>query len=51
VDAHTTNGSISSDFEFRVQGEISTNRLAGTIGSGGPLFDLNTINGSIRLVR
>jgi len=51
VDAHTTNGTISSDFEFRVQGEISKSRLAGTIGSGGPLFDLNTVNGSIRLVR
>ncbi|MGP8244829.1 MAG: DUF4097 family beta strand repeat-containing protein [Bryobacteraceae bacterium] len=51
VDAHTTNGSISSDFEFRVQGEISKNRLVGTIGSGGPLFDLSTVNGSIRLLK
>jgi len=51
VDAHTTNGSITSDFDFRVQGELGKNRLEGTIGSGGPLFDLNTVNGSIRLVR
>jgi DUF4097 and DUF4098 domain-containing protein YvlB len=51
VDAHTTNGSISSDFELRLQGEMSKNRLAGTIGSGGPLLDLSTNNGSIRLVK
>jgi DUF4097 and DUF4098 domain-containing protein YvlB len=51
VDARTSNGSISSDFEFRVQGEITKHRLAGTIGSGGPLFDLSTSNGSIRVLR
>ena len=51
VDAHTSNGSIHSDFEIRAQGEMSNNHLAGAIGSGGPLFELITRNGSIRLVQ
>ena len=51
IDAHTSNSSITSDFEFRVQGELSKSRLEGTIGSGGPLFDLNTTNGAIRLLK
>jgi DUF4097 and DUF4098 domain-containing protein YvlB len=51
VMARTTNSSISSDFEVRMQGEFSKSRLEGVIGSGGPLIDLSTSNGSIRLLR
>jgi DUF4097 and DUF4098 domain-containing protein YvlB len=52
VRAHTSNGSISSsDFDVRVSGQISKTRLEGTIGSGGPLLDLSTSNGSIHLVK
>jgi|SRR5579863_194987 len=47
--AHTSNGSISSDFEVKAQGEISKHRLEGTIGEGGPVLDLSTSNGSIHL--
>lgn len=50
VRAHTSNGSISTgDFEVKVQGQISKHSLEGTIGSGGPLLDLSTSNGSIHL--
>ena len=49
VRAHTSNGSISSDFDVQVQGTISKHNLEGTIGSGGPLLDLSTSNGSIHL--
>lgn len=49
VRAHTSNGSISSDFEVQAQGQISKHSLEGTIGSGGPVLDLSTSNGSIRL--
>ncbi len=51
VVARTTNSSISSDFEVKMQGEFSKNRLEGTIGNGGPLIDLSTSNGSIRLLK
>ena len=50
--ARTSNGSISSDFDLRMQGEISKNHVDGVIGSGGgPLFDLSTSNGSIKLMK
>ncbi len=51
VKAHTSNGSISSDFDVKVQGEISKHSLEGTIGAGGPMLDLGTSNGSIHLVK
>jgi hypothetical protein len=51
VMARTSNSSISSDFELRMHGEFSKNRLEGVIGNGGPLIDLTTSNGSIRLLK
>jgi DUF4097 and DUF4098 domain-containing protein YvlB len=51
ISARTSNGSVSSDFELQIQGEFSKNHMEGKIGSGGPLFDLTTSNGSIRLLR
>ncbi len=51
VMARTSNSSISTDFDVRMQGEFSKNHLDATIGSGGPLLDLNTSNGSVRLLR
>lgn len=49
--ARTNNSSISSDFEMKVQGVVNKNNLDAAIGTGGPLFDLNTSNGQIRLRR
>jgi len=49
--ANTSNGSISTDFEMRMRGDLNRHHLEGTMGSGGPLIDLNTSNGSIRIVR
>lgn len=49
--AHTSNSSISSDFDVSERGEISKHRLEGAIGAGGPLIDLETSNGSIRILR
>ncbi len=52
VRAHTSNASITSDFDVSVRGGmLSKHRLEGTIGSGGPLLDLGTSNGGIKLVR
>ena len=51
ISADTSNGSISSDFEMRLRGEISKRHIEGTMGTGGPLIDLSSSNGSIRIVR
>jgi hypothetical protein len=51
VSARTSNSSIASDFEVRMQGSFNKNYMDATIGTGGPLIDLTTSNGSIRLLR
>jgi hypothetical protein len=52
VDAHNSNSSISSDFDVNVHsGQLSKHHLEGTVGKGGPLLDLGTSNGTIRLLR
>ena len=51
VMARTNNSAISTDFDVRMQGEISKNHLNATIGSGGALIDLSTSNGAIRLLK
>jgi Putative adhesin len=49
--ASTSNGSVTSEFEMRMRGEFNRHHLEGTMGNGGPLIDLSTSNGSIRIVR
>ena len=49
--ARTNNASVSSDFQVRMQGEFSKGRMDGVIGNGGPLLDLTTSNGGIRLLK
>ena len=49
VRASVMNGDISSDFPMSVRKRHGTRRATGTIGSGGPRLDLNTLNGEIRL--
>jgi DUF4097 and DUF4098 domain-containing protein YvlB len=51
ISARTSNSSVTSDFDTSVHGEISRNSLEGTIGSGGPLLDLSSSNGAIRIVK
>ena len=51
VKASTSNGTISSDFDVKAQGEITKHHLEGKIGDGGPRLELTTSNGSIHLVK
>jgi hypothetical protein len=51
VDMSTVNGSVSSDLQLTTPGQIRRNRATGTIGSGGPELRINTVNGSVHLVR
>jgi hypothetical protein len=51
LSASTSNGSISSDFEMMTRGEVSKHHLEGTLGAGGPTIELQTSNGSVRILR
>ena len=51
LSAGTSNGSISSDFEMRIRGEITKHHIEGSLGNGGPLIDLSTSNGPIRILK
>lgn len=48
--ARTSNSSITSDYEVATT-ETSKNKLDGRIGSGGPLIELSTSNGGVRLMK
>ena len=49
VKASTVNGDIETDFPLTVTGKISRRKLEGTIGSGGRLLEMETVNGGIEL--
>ncbi|MGH9668142.1 MAG: DUF4097 family beta strand repeat-containing protein [Bryobacteraceae bacterium] len=50
--ARTSNSSITTDFDVTVHGgELSKHHLEGDIGTGGPLIDLSTSNGSIKILK
>ncbi|MBM3728626.1 MAG: hypothetical protein FJW40_24775 [Acidobacteria bacterium] len=51
VRAHTSNSSVTSEFDVKLRGNQSKHSLEGNIGSGGPLLDLSTSNGSIKLLK
>jgi len=50
VRASTSNGSIHSDFDVLTKG-IHKNLLEGDLGGGGPLIQVSTSNGTIRVLR
>jgi DUF4097 and DUF4098 domain-containing protein YvlB len=47
--AHTSSGSIQSNRQIMVSGNINPHELRGKVGNGGVLVDLNTSSGSIRI--
>jgi hypothetical protein len=49
LDATTGNGSISSDFDLKVEGRMSPRRVRATIGSGGARLRLATGNGGLEV--
>jgi hypothetical protein len=51
VTAKTVNGSIETDFPLVVRGRFSSRSLSGTIGDGGRRLWLETVNGSLRILR
>lgn len=51
VTAKTVNGSIETDFPLVVRGRFSSRSLSGTIGDGGRRLWLETVNGSLRILK
>ncbi len=51
VTAKTVNGSIETDFPLVVRGRFSSKSMTGTIGEGGRRLWLETVNGSLRILR
>jgi hypothetical protein len=51
LDAHTMGGSVSSELAVQVEGKVHPGTLRGTINGGGPLLKLETMGGSIELLK
>jgi hypothetical protein len=51
VKAQTVNGDISTDFALTITGRWSRRRVEGTIGGGGRMLSIETVNGGITLKR
>jgi DUF4097 and DUF4098 domain-containing protein YvlB len=51
VKAATVNGDITSDFPMTLSGRVNRRRVEGTIGGGGRMLNLESVNGSINLRR
>lgn len=49
VEAKTGNGSITTDYPLTVNGKFMGHDVKGTLGRGGRLVHLETVNGSIKL--
>lgn len=51
LEIETVNGSIDSDFPLTIRGRWGPRSARGEIGNGGPTIELQTVNGSIELIR
>jgi hypothetical protein len=51
VRAQTVNGGIATDFPLTVQGRFGRRSIEGTLGNGGRMLELSTVNGAITLRR
>jgi DUF4097 and DUF4098 domain-containing protein YvlB len=50
IDASTSGGSVRSDVPVTTQGKLSNNALNGSMNGGGPLLQLRSSGGGIRIV-
>ena len=49
LDASTGNGSIRSDFDLKIKGQLSPRHVRATIGQGGPMLRMSTGNGEFEI--
>jgi ribosomal 30S subunit maturation factor RimM len=45
----TVNGAVASDFPVTISGRLNPRKLNATLGKGGPVLELKTVNGDVRL--
>lgn len=50
LEGHTNNGSIASEFPLQISGNRQVKEMHGTLGQGGDLIKLQSLNGSIRII-
>ncbi len=51
VNARTVNGRITTDFPLQASSKPGRRRLQGRLGEGGGIFEVHTINGTVRLLK
>lgn len=49
LEGSTVNGGIQSDLPLTVKGKFGPRRITGTLGGGGPVISLKTVNGGIAI--
>lgn len=49
LDVRWLNGGLESDLPITIRGRMGRGRASGTLGSGGPMLRVKTVNGSIRI--
>jgi hypothetical protein len=49
LDMSTVNGSVRTDFPITVSGKLNPKRIRATVGNGGRLLRVKTVNGSLEL--
>jgi DUF4097 and DUF4098 domain-containing protein YvlB len=49
LDASTGNGTIRSDFDLKVKGQLNPRHIRATIGQGGPMLRMSTGNGEFEI--
>lgn len=49
LEASTGNGTISSDFDLKIKGQLNPRRIRATIGNGGAMLRMSTGNGQFEL--
>jgi hypothetical protein len=51
IEVRSVNGSINSEFPLTVVGEVKRGELRGTLGSGGAMISITSVNGGVNLRR
>jgi DUF4097 and DUF4098 domain-containing protein YvlB len=49
--AKTTSGGIYCDFDILISGKIDRNKIEGVVGNGGPRLFINSVSGSVRIIK
>lgn len=51
ISGETVSGSVTSDFPITIEGKWGPKEFSGRIGNGGPRISIETVNGSVKLIK